>query len=132
MDIQPLLNQPATVAVSYNRRDLITYAVGIGCDELRFVYENDPDFAAFPTYPIVLGFKGEEEDVVGFPSAAMMAANVLPPLPGMKFVLDGERYSRPLGHWDVRGRTVGRRRGEGVRAGMMEEKVDEENVDASP
>ena len=25
---------------AYNQRDLITYAVGIGCTELRFVYEN--------------------------------------------------------------------------------------------
>ena len=29
--------------------------------ELRFVYENDSDFAAFPTFPIVLPFKGTEQ-----------------------------------------------------------------------
>ena len=30
---------PSPQPVAYLRRDLITYAVGIGCDELDFVYE---------------------------------------------------------------------------------------------
>lgn len=46
------------VKVGYNRRDLILYAIGIGSNELRYVYEDHEDFAAFPTYPIVLSFKG--------------------------------------------------------------------------
>lgn len=91
-DISGLIGQSATVECSYNRRDLITYAVGIGCDELNFVYENDGDFAAFPTYPFVLGFKGTSNDIVGFPSEAMQESNVMPGLPGTKFVLDGERH----------------------------------------
>eukprot|EP00939_MAST-03C_sp_MAST-3C-sp1_P004875 g4875.t1 len=45
------------VHVSYNRRDLIVYAIGIGSKDLRYVYEDHEDFAAFPTYPIVLSFK---------------------------------------------------------------------------
>jgi acyl dehydratase len=88
--------EESVINVSYTRRDLLLYAVGIGCDELHFVYENDPNFAAFPTYAIVLPFKGTENDVVDFPSAAMMQANVMPGLPGMKFVLDGERYLEVL------------------------------------
>lgn len=56
------------IKVSYNTRDLLGYAIGIGCTDLRYVYENHEDFQAFPTYPIVLSFKGEDHDVVGFPS----------------------------------------------------------------
>lgn len=45
---------------SYRSRDLILYALGIGFsvqDEanLRFLYENDPSFEAFPTYSIIPG-----------------------------------------------------------------------------
>jgi len=80
------------VEVAYNARDCITYALGIGSSDLKFVYENDGDFAMFPTYPIVLSFKGVDQDVVSFPSEAMMAQNVTPPLPGVRAGLDGERY----------------------------------------
>eukprot|EP00472_Partenskyella_glossopodia_P009107 CAMPEP_0197531692 /NCGR_PEP_ID=MMETSP1318-20131121/36637_1 /TAXON_ID=552666 /ORGANISM="Partenskyella glossopodia, Strain RCC365" /LENGTH=314 /DNA_ID=CAMNT_0043087993 /DNA_START=63 /DNA_END=1007 /DNA_ORIENTATION=- len=85
-----------TVPVGYNRRDLVVYALGIGSSDLRFTYEKDPKFAAFPTYPFVLGFKGTSLDVVGFPSKAMRQANVSP-VRGP--VLDGERnieIIRPL------------------------------------
>lgn len=85
------LNKWVEQKVSYNKRDLLTYAVGIGCTELNFVFENNPTFAAFPTYPIVLGFKGSDQDVVTFPSAAMMEGPAMPPLPGVKVGLDGER-----------------------------------------
>ena len=30
--------------MAYLKRDLITYALGIGCDELDFVYEDADDF----------------------------------------------------------------------------------------
>jgi len=79
-------------AVSYNTRDLIIYALGIGCEEMRFVFEQNEDFAVFPTYPIVLAFKGTSNDVVDFPSDVMGQMNVTPPLPGVKTGLDGERY----------------------------------------
>jgi len=82
----------STEKVSYNKKDIILYAIGIGCTELNFVYENSPNFSIFPTYPIVLGFKGTETDVLGFPSPLMMKTMNIPPLPGFKFVLDGERY----------------------------------------
>jgi acyl dehydratase len=80
-----------TIPVSYNRRDLITYAVGIGCTELPFIYELNPGFAAFPTYPIVLAFKGSDQDIVTFPSPAMMKIPMVL-LPGTITGLDGERY----------------------------------------
>lgn len=83
------------VLVSYNRRDLLVYALGIGATDLCFAYEDDADFAAFPTYPVVLGFKGDAADVVPFPSPAMMQM-ALPVLPGTHTVLDGERYIEML------------------------------------
>eukprot|EP00008_Paramoeba_atlantica_P010119 CAMPEP_0201487684 /NCGR_PEP_ID=MMETSP0151_2-20130828/15141_1 /ASSEMBLY_ACC=CAM_ASM_000257 /TAXON_ID=200890 /ORGANISM="Paramoeba atlantica, Strain 621/1 / CCAP 1560/9" /LENGTH=300 /DNA_ID=CAMNT_0047872807 /DNA_START=73 /DNA_END=972 /DNA_ORIENTATION=+ len=92
VDTATLIGTSSSFDASYNRRDLILYAIGIGCDELRFVYENDPDFAAFPTYPVVLPFKGLDQDIVGFPSPAMAESNVMPGLPGSRFVLDGERH----------------------------------------
>lgn len=67
------------IEVSYNTRDLLVYAVGIGCstrrnksdhaynDELRFLYERHPAFTAFPTYSLVLPLKGISSDVVDFP-----------------------------------------------------------------
>lgn len=51
--------------VAWNRRDLLLYAFGIGAgaDALDYVYEASPGFRAFPTYPLVLGFKGTSSDV---------------------------------------------------------------------
>ncbi|TPX34913.1 hypothetical protein SmJEL517_g02606 [Synchytrium microbalum] len=79
--------------VSYNKRDLILYAIGIGEDDLKFTYELNKDFAAFPTYPIVLPFRGLSNDVIDFlnPKGPKGAG-----IPGVKLdlskVLDGERY----------------------------------------
>lgn len=86
------IGKSSTTKVSYNTRDLILYAIGIGCDELKFVYENDTDFAPFPTYPIVLGFKGTSSNVVGFPSETMLQTSFVPALPGTRVLLDGERF----------------------------------------
>lgn len=99
-DLSAYLKEEAkSIQVSYNRRQLIVYALGIGCSELRFTYEDHPDFAAFPTYPIVLPFAAGEPDVVSFPSQAMMDLSVTPPVAGVRTLLDGERYLellRPL------------------------------------
>ncbi len=108
---------------SCHRRDLLTYAIGIGCTELNFVYENDGDFAAFPTYPIVLAFKGTDEDVVSFPSPAMMTLmETFIPLEGTKVQLDGERMIEQLapidpngGEYTLRTRNIGvHKRGSGA------------------
>ncbi|CAN0345134.1 unnamed protein product, partial [Ectocarpus fasciculatus] len=53
--------------VSYTRRDLIIYALGIGAEARRFVHEDYVGFGAFPTYPLVLPYKGASSDVVPFP-----------------------------------------------------------------
>lgn len=89
--------------VAYNKRDLILYAIGIGATHLRYVYEDHEDFAAFPTYPIVLSFKGDDQDVVSFPSPAMIRAGSFPPLPGTKVGLDGERYIERIRSIDPEG-----------------------------
>jgi len=91
-DVSKFINKGwKEVKVTYNRRDLITYAIGIGCDELKYCYESDNKFAMFPTYPFVLGFKGSDQDVVQFPSPAMIATNTTPPVKGIKTGLDGQR-----------------------------------------
>ncbi|UZJ56855.1 hypothetical protein CBS101457_006175 [Exobasidium rhododendri] len=55
-------------AVTWNQRDLLLYAVGVGCSEkaLDYVYELSSGFRAFATYPLVLGLKGTSEDVTLF------------------------------------------------------------------
>jgi len=92
VSVSEFIGKSSSTKVSYNVRDLILYAVGIGCNELKFVYENDAEFSPFPTYPIVLGFKGTANSIVGFPSEAMIQTSHLPPLPGIRVLLDGERY----------------------------------------
>jgi len=65
--------------VAWNKRDLLIYAVGVGAkpDDLNLVYELDKSFAALPTYPVVLVFKGDSQEVNSF--ASVMGA----PVPGM-------------------------------------------------
>lgn len=91
MDVSPFLNVWTEQDVAYTRRDLLLYAAGINAQSLQFAWEEDDKFAAFPTFPIVLGFKGDRQGVVPFPSPAMANAPESPPLEGIKFVLDGER-----------------------------------------
>ncbi|GAA5992148.1 hypothetical protein JCM10908_001789 [Rhodotorula pacifica] len=64
-------HESAPTPVSWNQRDLLLYAVGIGAkkDELAFTYENNPNWHSFPTYPLVLGLKGDSQDVVNFAKA---------------------------------------------------------------
>jgi acyl dehydratase len=92
VSVNEYIGKSSSTKVSYNTRDLLLYAIGIGSGDLKFIYEHDSEFDAFPTYPIVLGFKGTSQNVVGFPSEAMIATSQLPPLKGTKVVLDGERY----------------------------------------
>eukprot|EP00755_Sulcionema_specki_P002232 Sspe_Gene.3394::Locus_1113_Transcript_1_1_Confidence_1.000_Length_1112::g.3394::m.3394/K12405/HSD17B4; 3-hydroxyacyl-CoA dehydrogenase / 3a,7a,12a-trihydroxy-5b-cholest-24-enoyl-CoA hydratase / enoyl-CoA hydratase 2 len=91
MDVSKYLNQWAEQEVAYTRRDLLIYALGIGCSELRYIYEKDRKFAAFPTYPVIFPFKGTDNDVLTFPSEAMKKGAKKPGLPGVKVVLDGEK-----------------------------------------
>ncbi|TMW58674.1 hypothetical protein Poli38472_010233 [Pythium oligandrum] len=66
-----LNNSEQTYEASYNQRDLMLYAAGIGETDLQFTYEFHDNFAAFPLYPVVLGFKGTSHDVVPFPPPTM-------------------------------------------------------------
>ena len=65
------------IEVSYNKRDLLLYALGIGCrnkaEEIFYTFEEHDSFQAFPTFPVVLPFKGTETDVVPFPSPTLMS-----------------------------------------------------------
>ncbi|KAH7928337.1 Thioesterase/thiol ester dehydrase-isomerase [Leucogyrophana mollusca] len=51
--------------VSWNQRDLILYAVGVGAkpNDLSLVYELDKSWAPLPTYPVVLPFKGNSQEL---------------------------------------------------------------------
>ena len=53
--------------VYYTNRDLILYAMGIGCDpnevnELQYLYEHHENFSAFPLFPLALSFRAIARD----------------------------------------------------------------------
>lgn len=59
MTINPaalLARAPIETRQSLTRRDTILYALGVGADELRFVYEED--LAALPTMAVVMAYPG--------------------------------------------------------------------------
>lgn len=106
LETEQFLNKWTEQEVSYNRRDLLLYAVGIGASELQFAYEKHREFGAFPTYPLVLPFKGTDIDTVNFPSPAMRKQPPNPPLEGVKNGLDGERYLEMLNPLPKQGATL--------------------------
>ena len=57
------------VAINYDQRDVLLYAVGIGTRDLRFVYEQHPQFAVFPTFPIRWGGAGAPINTEQIPSS---------------------------------------------------------------
>ncbi|KAF8323935.1 hypothetical protein DL93DRAFT_2162040 [Clavulina sp. PMI_390] len=69
------------IPVAWTTRDLLLYAVGIGArkDEYNIVYELDKNFSAFPTFPVVLSFKGNSPEVVDFGKLVTQA----PKTPGL-------------------------------------------------
>ena len=74
----------APVAFTYDQRDVLLYAVGIGITDLRFVYERHPQFAVFPTFPIRWGSAGVPVDPA-----------LIPPSPG-PLNIDAERFIERL------------------------------------
>ncbi|OBZ76204.1 putative enoyl-CoA hydratase 2, partial [Grifola frondosa] len=52
--------------VAWNQRDLLIYAIGIGAKKDDFAIVNDKSWAPFPTYPVVLVFKGAEQELNDF------------------------------------------------------------------
>jgi acyl dehydratase len=75
------------------KRDVLLFANSIGCtaDELHFLYELHPNFAVFPTYPIILPFKRTTQEVIDF--YASQSATAIPGVPKFdaRRVLDGQR-----------------------------------------
>lgn len=81
------------IKCSYNRRDVLLFANAIGCkaDEIHLLYELDPKFAAFPTFPINLAFKQTSQDVFDFISRTTTGSVPgVPPFDAQRSV-DGER-----------------------------------------
>ncbi|KAI9032999.1 MaoC-like dehydratase [Hyaloraphidium curvatum] len=67
VDLSGILNVPGPkTPVEWNTRDLLIYAVGLGITDLKYVYELDPNYQPFPTYPLVIGSKGASYDVNDF------------------------------------------------------------------
>ena len=89
------------VKISYDQRDVLLYAVGIGSLDLSFIYEKHPDFAVFPTFAIRWGGAGAPVDT-----------SLIPNSPG-PLTIDAERYLevlKPLplsGEVSVRSRLIG-------------------------
>ncbi|KAI0512475.1 Thioesterase/thiol ester dehydrase-isomerase [Xylaria bambusicola] len=81
------------IQVSWLKRDALLFANSIGCtpDELHFLYELDPNFAVFPTYPVILPFKQNHADVIDF-YAAQKAVKI-PGVPEFdaRRTVDGQR-----------------------------------------
>ncbi|KAG6008943.1 hypothetical protein E4U54_008625 [Claviceps lovelessii] len=79
--------------VSWRKRDVLLFANSIGAtaDELHLLYELHPRFAVFPTYPIILTFKGTNQDVIDFYAAAR--TDKIPGVPALDYtrVVDGQR-----------------------------------------
>ncbi|WPH02143.1 Hypothetical protein R9X50_00499800 [Acrodontium crateriforme] len=106
------------VPVSWYKRDLLLFAVSIGAtaDELHLIYELHPNFAAFPTYPIILPFKKTSPEVIDFYAA--QSATAIPGVPKLdsRRVVDGERamtFYKPLPltsegrKFEIRGKVIG-------------------------
>ncbi|KAK8125694.1 Thioesterase/thiol ester dehydrase-isomerase [Apiospora kogelbergensis] len=87
--------------VSWLKRDALLFAASIGCtsDELQFLFELDPNFSVFPTYPVVLPFKEDTQEVIDFYAA--QKAIKIPGVPEFdaRRVVDGQRlvqFLKPL------------------------------------
>ena len=72
------------VSITYEQRDVLLYAVGIGCTDLRHVWEGDAGFAVFPSFPIRWGGRAIKLDEAA-----------LPPSPG-PLTIDAERHLMQL------------------------------------
>ncbi|KNC96851.1 uncharacterized protein SPPG_07683 [Spizellomyces punctatus DAOM BR117] len=90
--------------VAYNRRDLLLYAAGLNLEEPKFTYELDKQFAAFPTYPLVLPLKGPTSDVNSYAERSNTGGEI----PGMPKIdlnrlVHGEQYLELLEPLPVQG-----------------------------
>ncbi|KAG7400621.1 hypothetical protein PHYBOEH_004888 [Phytophthora boehmeriae] len=107
VDVDKILASPeATWTASYNQRDLLVYAVGIGESDLQFTYEYADNYAAFPLYPVVLPFKGVSHDVVPFPPDTISATPDGMPVINPAMILHGEQSLELLRPLDPSGGTL--------------------------
>jgi len=104
--------------VSWLKRDVLLFARSIGAtkEELHYLYELHPDFAVFPTYPVILPFKKDTQEVIDFYAA--QKAIQIPGVPAFDAtrVVDGQRlvqFLKPLPatsegkHFEVRTKVIG-------------------------
>lgn len=104
--------------VSWLKRDVLLFAASIGCtaSELHFLYELHPQFFVFPTYSVVLPFKGTTQEVIDFYAAE--SAVGIPGVPKFdpKRGVDGQRkieFLKPLPassagkRFELRNRVIG-------------------------
>jgi acyl dehydratase len=90
-----------SIPVAFNTKDLLIYAVGIGCEEEKFVYEKNDEFEMFPTFPVSLFFKGDSANAHNMQVNPIVLETNPPFLApgtggrkkfGVSSMLDGERY----------------------------------------
>ena len=115
VDLDKILSwTPPEREVTWNRRDSILYALGVGAhaDDTRFVYEKAPDFSALPTIWSSMSFKAAPapapaSDVPDFNKS--QAA-----FPGLEFnpanILHGEEFVELMAPAPTHGRFVVRSR----------------------
>lgn len=85
---------------AWTRRDVLLFAnsIGVKAKDLHLLYELHPEFAPFPTYPVLCSFRRREDsDVVDF-IARSSQGRAIPGVPKLDFtrVVDGERYLEVL------------------------------------
>jgi acyl dehydratase len=99
--VREMVGKSVSIPVAYNKKDLIIYAVGIGCEEEQFVYEKNKAFQMFPTFPVSLFFKGDSTDAHNMQVNPIVVETNPPFLApgtggrkrfGVRSMLDGERY----------------------------------------
>lgn len=74
--------------------------------ELPFLYEDHERFAAFPTFPLVLPFKGTSHDVVPFPSPTLFSFPPGLPVVNPAMTLHAEQSIRILAPLPTDGATL--------------------------
>jgi peroxisomal enoyl-CoA hydratase 2 len=78
--------------VAWNRKDLMLYALGLGVTDDEYTFENNENFGALPTFPLVLRLKGTSSDLQSFGSQQTFK-NIpgLPPSLPLNQMLHGEQ-----------------------------------------
>ncbi|ORX51261.1 Thioesterase/thiol ester dehydrase-isomerase [Hesseltinella vesiculosa] len=104
VDVEKAVGHKSQQRVSCNRRDFLLYALGVGVPEtdLKYLFELRPDFSVVPSYPLVLGLKGDSSDVVSF------ANRKDGPIPGIPAydpskIVHGEQSLEVIHPWPLTG-----------------------------